>query len=110
MASTSQVITVDLADNSGKIVPFYTYDGYLEEADRIKIRNTFQSLDHLRWSATAVFGFAGFAVYCSLSSGHSQTHAPHPQSQRSIHPRCRIIFRITCSRSGLRPLHLLQME
>ena len=38
MASPSQVISVELPDNSGKTASFYTYDGYLEEADRNRLR------------------------------------------------------------------------
>jgi hypothetical protein len=36
----SRQLTVDLPDASGKIVPFYTYDGYLDEQDRYALRRT----------------------------------------------------------------------
>ena len=32
MTTSSQLLSVDLPDNNGKTVSFYTYDGYLEEA------------------------------------------------------------------------------
>jgi len=34
MSLRSELITVELPDNTGKVVPFYTYDGYLEEPQR----------------------------------------------------------------------------
>ena len=43
-------------------MPYYTYDGYLEEADRNRIRSEFRSLDKLCVTAPAIFALAGFAV------------------------------------------------
>ena len=62
MASPSQLISVELPDDHGKTTNFWTYDGYLEENDRSRIRREFRNLQQLRISASAVFALAGFAV------------------------------------------------
>lgn len=63
MANPSQLISLELPDDAGKTTNFYTYDGYLEENDRSRIRREFKNLQQLRISAAAVFALAGFAVF-----------------------------------------------
>lgn len=38
MALRSQLLTVELPNAAGKVVPYFTYDGYLEEPARNTIR------------------------------------------------------------------------
>ena len=62
MTTSSQLLSVDLPDNNGKTVSFYTYDGYLEEAERTRIRRDFRSLEQLCVTGPAIFAFAAFVV------------------------------------------------
>lgn len=67
MALRSCLLTLDLPDASGKTVPYYTYDGYLEEHDRHKIHAEKRSLEQLAVTGSAVVGLLAFVV-CSLPS------------------------------------------
>ena len=60
--SHSQLLSVELPDASGKTVPFYTYDGYLEENDRHKIHKEAHGVDKLKVTGGAIIGLASFAV------------------------------------------------
>jgi hypothetical protein len=60
--SHSQLLTVELPDASGKTVPFYTYDGYLEESDRHRIHKEVHGIDKLKVTGGALIGLASFAV------------------------------------------------
>jgi hypothetical protein len=62
MALRSHLLSVELPDASGKTVPYYTYDGYLEEADRHKIHTEKRSLEQLKVTGSAVAGFLAFVV------------------------------------------------
>lgn len=62
MALRSELLTVELPDASGKTVPYYTYDGYLEENDRHKIRAEARNLEHLQVTGGAIFGLVSFVV------------------------------------------------
>ena len=76
MSSPSQLITVDLPDNNGKTTTYHTYDGYLEEIDRTRIRSEFNSLDRLKISAAGIFGLAGYTVFLNLISLLEEFHFP----------------------------------
>lgn len=62
MQLRSEILSVSLPNNEGKTVPFYTYDGYLEENDRHRIRSERRSFEQLVVTGSAILGFAGFFV------------------------------------------------
>jgi hypothetical protein len=62
MTLRSELLSVELPDASGKTVPFYTYDGYLEENDRLRIGSERRSLDQLQYTGGAVVGLLAFVV------------------------------------------------
>jgi hypothetical protein len=62
MALRSELLTVELPDASGKTVSYYTYDGYLEEASRLKIRSERRKIEHMKVTAGAALGFIAFIV------------------------------------------------
>ncbi len=62
MALRSHLLSVELPDASGKTIPYYTYDGYLEEADRHRIHAEKRSLEQLKVTGSAVAGFLAFVV------------------------------------------------
>lgn len=62
MALRSELLTVELPDASGKTVPYYTYDGYLEETNRHKIRSERRNVEHLKVTGGAALGFIAFIV------------------------------------------------
>jgi len=62
MSLRSELLTVELPDASGKTVPYYTYDGYLEENDRQKIRAEARNLEHLQVTGGAILGLVAFVV------------------------------------------------
>jgi hypothetical protein len=43
-------------------VPYYTYDGYLEEVDRHKIHAEKRTLEHLQVTGSALTGFLAYVV------------------------------------------------
>jgi hypothetical protein len=63
MALRSELLTIDLPDSTGKTSTYYTYDGYLEEADRNNIRNQRKSLESLKVTGAAILGWTAFIVY-----------------------------------------------
>ena len=65
MAARSELLSIDLPNDQGKTVPFYTYDGYLEETDRTLIRNQKHSFDQLKVTGSAIFAFVGYIVLLS---------------------------------------------
>jgi len=62
MSLRSELLTVELPDASGKTVPYYTYDGYLEENDRQKIRAEARNLEHLQVTGGSILGLVAFVV------------------------------------------------
>lgn len=66
MSLRSELISVQLPDNSGNTVPFYTYDGYLEEPERQRIRSERRSLEQLQVTGAVFLGFASFIVTAHL--------------------------------------------
>jgi ABC-type lipopolysaccharide export system ATPase subunit len=62
MALRSQLLSLELPNETGKTVPFYTYDGYLEEHDRHHIRAEARNFEQLKVTGGAVFGLLAFAV------------------------------------------------
>lgn len=62
MALRSHLLSLELPDASGNTVPFYTYDGYLEETDRHKIHAERRSLEQLKVTAGAITGLIAYAV------------------------------------------------
>lgn len=59
MTLRSQLLTIQLPNDHGKLVNYFTYDGYLEEEDRHKIRQTRRD-----WERHAVSGtFVGLLAY-----------------------------------------------
>ena len=58
----SGLISVDLPDNKGKVTPFYTYDGYLEENDRARIRSERNNLSSFCITGASILGWVGFIV------------------------------------------------
>ena len=62
MALRSELIEVELPDNAGKTVSFYTYDGFLEEDQRRTIRKERRSFEQLKVTGAALFGFVGYFV------------------------------------------------
>ena len=76
MSRRSELITVDLPDNDGKVTPYYTYDGYLEENDRTRISTESRSFEHLKVTGAAIFGFIGFIVPTTLSRPPAECPSP----------------------------------
>lgn len=76
MAHRSELLTVDLPDASGKTVPYFTYDGYLEESNRHKIRAERRNLEHLKVTGGAVIGFVAFIVNNSSIRPQEDSHYP----------------------------------
>ena len=70
MSTRSRLITLDLNNDKGDIVPFYTYDGYLEEHDRKRIQQEKRNFELLRFTGAAIFGYAAFLVTLSPNLGH----------------------------------------
>jgi hypothetical protein len=66
-------LTVDLPNAAGKVVPFFTYDGYLEEPARQAIRTERRSFEKLKVTGAAIFGFLGYFVPI-------KKHRPHADS------------------------------
>lgn len=66
MSLRSELISVQLPDNAGNTVPFYTYDGYLEEPERHRIRAERRSFEKLQVTGAAILGFVSFIVTKSL--------------------------------------------
>lgn len=62
MSLRSELISVQLPDNAGNTVPFYTYDGYLEEPERHRIRAERRSFEQLQVTGAVILGFASFIV------------------------------------------------
>lgn len=62
MTLRSELLSIELPDASGKTVPYFTYDGYLEEADRHRIRTQARSSEQLKYTGGALFGFLAFVV------------------------------------------------
>lgn len=62
MSITSRLITVQLPDKEGNLVPFYTYDGYLEEPQRHQLRAARRNYSLAKVSGAAIFAFAAFIV------------------------------------------------
>jgi len=86
MALRSYLLTLDLPDASGKTVPYYTYDGYLEEHDRHKIHAEKRSLEQLAVTGSAVAGLLAFVV-CSLPSRQLEDSLfPSSRSEASRSP------------------------
>ena len=71
----AELISLDLPNNDGKNVPFYTYDGYLEEVERNRLRTHRRTLEQLQITGTALFGFLGYIVTIKshrlLAASHS---------------------------------------
>lgn len=63
MTLRSELLSLELSDASGKTVPFYTYDGYLEENDRHRIRAERRNFEQLQITGGAVFGLLAFVVH-----------------------------------------------
>lgn len=62
MTLRSELLSIELPDASGKTVPYFTYDGYLEETDRHKIRTQVRSSEQLKYTGGALLGFLAFVV------------------------------------------------
>lgn len=62
MTLRSELLSIELPDASGKTVPYFTYDGYLEETDRHKIRTQVRSSEQLKYTGGALLGFLSFVV------------------------------------------------
>jgi hypothetical protein len=67
-------------------VPFYTYDGYLEENDRHKIRAERRSLEQLRVTGGALFGFLAFVVSSITIRELADSPSPSSHSEESMYP------------------------
>jgi hypothetical protein len=84
--SHSQLLTVELPDASGKTVPFYTYDGYLEENDRHKIHKETHGVDKLKVTGGAFIGLANFAVIVRTFSLQEDCRFQSLVSEDSLSP------------------------
>lgn len=62
MTLRSELLSIELPDASGKTVPYFTYDGYLEETDRHRIRTQVRSSEQLKYTGGALLGFLAFVV------------------------------------------------
>lgn len=62
MTLRSHLLSLELPDASGKTVPYYTYDGYLEENDRHRIRSECRNYEQLKFTGGAIFGLLAFVV------------------------------------------------
>lgn len=62
MQFPSQLLTVSLPSQQGQVTKYYTYDGYLEENIRARIRDQANSLQNLKWTGTAFSAYLGFIV------------------------------------------------
>jgi hypothetical protein len=59
MLLRSEVLSVQLPNDHGKVIDYFTYDGYLDHEDRLKIRQTRRN-----WEQNAVSGtFLGLLTY-----------------------------------------------
>lgn len=86
MVLHSRQLSIELADSNGKIIPYYTYDGYLDEHDRHSLRHTERSLEQLKFTGAAAFGLLGFAVNQTLLSSPANSHSPYSASRESHSP------------------------
>jgi len=62
MQLRSEVLSVSLPNHDGKTVSFYTYDGYLEDSDRHRIRSERKGLEKLAVTGSAILGLVSFIV------------------------------------------------
>lgn len=81
MASKSDLISIELPDASGKTVPFYTYDGFLEENDRTRIRSERRSFEQLKVTGGAICGFVGYYVLPSPCRPPAASPSPSSTSR-----------------------------
>ncbi len=81
MSQRSQLLSVQLPDKDGKAVPYYTYDGYLEEKDRKKIWTETNNFEQLKVSGAAIFGLVAFAVTVKLSRLPEDSRFPRLHSK-----------------------------
>lgn len=86
MSLRSYLLTVELPDASGKTVPYYTYDGYLEEADRHKIHAEKRSLEHLKVTGSALTGFLAYVVRRIRNRPRADSPCPFFPSEESLFP------------------------
>lgn len=86
MSLRSYLLTVELPDASGKTVPYYTYDGYLEEADRQKIHAEKRSLEHLKVTGSALTGFLAYVVRRIRNRPRADSPCPSSPSVESPFP------------------------
>ena len=84
MAQRSYLLTLDLPDPSGKTVPYYTYDGYLEEHDRHKIHAEKRTLEQLAVTGSAVVGLLAFVVCSRPCRQLADSPFPSFQSEESL--------------------------
>ena len=110
MSTRSRLITLDLNNDKGDIVPFYTYDGYLEEHDRKRISQEKRNFELLRFTGAAIFGYAAFLVTLSPNLGHPQTLPPSPQLQGLLHQNRRSLLRSSCWASRLRTIRYVRID
>lgn len=62
MSHLSRLLSIELPDESGKTVTYYTYDGYLEENYRNRLRSEEKSYKSLTISGSAIFALIGYIV------------------------------------------------
>lgn len=88
MALRSELLTVELPDASGKTIPYYTYDGYLEENNRHKIRSERRNVEHLKVTGGAALGFIAFIVKIGSIRQREDLHSLSFPSEESV---CRLL-------------------
>lgn len=86
MALRSHLLSVELPDASGKTVPFYTYDGYLEEADRHKLHREKRSFEQLKVTGGAITGFLAYVVSCPPRRSSAELPSPLSHSEAALFP------------------------
>jgi hypothetical protein len=86
MALRSELLSVELPDASGKTVPYYTYDGYLEENDRHRIRAESRNLEQLKVTGGAVIGLIAFVVCKTSIRPPGDYLSPSSPSEESASP------------------------
>jgi len=81
MAQRSELIEVELPDNSGKTTTFYTYDGYLEDNERRIIRQERRNFEQLKVTGAAIFGFVSYFVPPSIFRLPADSRSPSSASE-----------------------------
>ena len=62
MELRSQIIELNIPDDSGKPIRYYTYDGYLEHRDRVAIRKKRKDIEKDTFTSAFLIGWVAYYV------------------------------------------------